>query len=93
MFSLLELFICGGHTRRKHRRVPGKGVKAMIEEARKIVGDGPCYLTIDVDALDPKQMPGIGLPEPLCDTDKCYKILSHNTFTQLLSNSECPKAL
>jgi len=40
------------------------GVKAMIEEARKIVGDGPCYLTFDVDALDPIQMPGTGLPEP-----------------------------
>ncbi len=41
-----------------------KGVKEMIKEARKIVGDGPCYLTFDLDALDPIQMPGIGLPEP-----------------------------
>ena len=41
-----------------------KGPEVMAEEARKIVGDGPCYLTFDVDALDPVFMPGTGLPEP-----------------------------
>jgi len=41
-----------------------KGAMAMAEEARKIVGDGPCYLTFDVDVLDPIHMPGTGLPEP-----------------------------
>jgi arginase family enzyme len=41
-----------------------KGAMAMAEEARKIVGDGPCYLTFDVDVLDPMHMPGTGLPEP-----------------------------
>ena len=41
-----------------------RGVKAMVEEARALVGNYPCYLTIDNDALDPSCMPGTGLPEP-----------------------------
>ena len=41
-----------------------KGAMAMAEEARRIVGDGACYLTFDVDVLDPMHMPGTGLPEP-----------------------------
>ena len=41
-----------------------KGARAMADEARSIVGNGPCYLTFDVDALDPIHMPGTGLPEP-----------------------------
>lgn len=40
------------------------GVKAVIEEARKIIGDGPCYLTVDNDGIDPVDMPATGLPEP-----------------------------
>ena len=41
-----------------------RGVKAIVQEARELIGDGPCYLTIDVDALDPAYMPGTGVPEP-----------------------------
>ena len=39
------------------------GVDAVIEEARKVVGDGPTYITFDVDALDPVYAPGTGTPE------------------------------
>ena len=39
------------------------GVDAVIQEARKIVGDGPTYLTFDVDGLDPVYAPGTGTPE------------------------------
>jgi arginase family enzyme len=28
------------------------------------VGDGPVYLTVDVDVLDPAFVPGTGTPEP-----------------------------
>jgi arginase family enzyme len=28
------------------------------------VGDGPVYLTVDVDVLDPAYAPGTGTPEP-----------------------------
>ena len=39
------------------------GVEAVIAEARRVVGDGPTYLSFDVDALDPVYAPGTGTPE------------------------------
>jgi guanidinopropionase len=39
------------------------GVDAVIAEARRVVGDGPTYLSFDVDALDPVYAPGTGTPE------------------------------
>ena len=39
------------------------GVKAVIEEARRIVGSGPTYVSFDVDGLDPVYAPGTGTPE------------------------------
>ena len=39
------------------------GVDAVIAEARKVVGDGPTYITFDVDGLDPVYAPGTGTPE------------------------------
>ncbi|MFO0997738.1 MAG: agmatinase [Alphaproteobacteria bacterium] len=39
------------------------GVNAVIEEARRVVGDGPTYISFDVDGLDPVFAPGTGTPE------------------------------
>jgi guanidinopropionase len=39
------------------------GVEATIAEARRVVGEGPSYLTFDVDSLDPAFAPGTGTPE------------------------------
>lgn len=39
------------------------GVGAVIAEARRIVGDGPTYISFDVDGLDPVYAPGTGTPE------------------------------
>ncbi len=39
------------------------GVEAAIAEARRIVGDGPTYISFDVDGLDPVYAPGTGTPE------------------------------
>lgn len=39
------------------------GVEAVIAEARKVVGDGPTYISFDVDGLDPVYAPGTGTPE------------------------------
>ena len=39
------------------------GVEAVVAEARRVVGDGPTYLSFDVDALDPVYAPGTGTPE------------------------------
>lgn len=35
-----------------------------FDEIRKIIGDSPVYLTIDMDVLDPSIFPGTGTPEP-----------------------------
>ena len=40
-----------------------KGWRWAAEEARRIVGDGPTYLSFDVDGLDPVFAPGTGTPE------------------------------
>lgn len=40
-----------------------KGPKAVMEEARRIVGDGPTYVSFDIDMLDPVYAPGTGTPE------------------------------
>lgn len=39
------------------------GMPAIIEKARRIVGDGPTYLSFDIDSLDPAFAPGTGTPE------------------------------
>ncbi|WP_374449822.1 agmatinase [Stella sp.] len=39
------------------------GVAAVIAEARRVVGDGPTYVSFDVDGLDPVYAPGTGTPE------------------------------
>ncbi len=38
------------------------GVAAAVAKARAILGEGPCYLTFDIDALDPAFAPGTGTP-------------------------------
>jgi guanidinopropionase len=39
------------------------GVDAVIQEARRVVGDGATYITFDVDGIDPTFTPGTGTPE------------------------------
>ena len=39
------------------------GVQAVIERARAVVGEGPVYVSLDVDGLDPAYAPGTGTPE------------------------------
>lgn len=41
-----------------------RGYRSVIEEARAIVGDGPTYISFDVDGLDPAYAFGTGTPEP-----------------------------
>jgi agmatinase len=40
------------------------GIRAVVERALEVVGDGPVYLTVDVDVLDPAFAPATGTPEP-----------------------------
>jgi len=39
------------------------GLDRVIAEARRVVGDGPTYVSFDVDFLDPVYAPGTGTPE------------------------------
>lgn len=39
------------------------GPEATVAEARRVAGEGPTYLTFDVDCLDPAFAPGTGTPE------------------------------
>ncbi|WP_169544430.1 agmatinase [Sneathiella aquimaris] len=43
--------------------IPGLGIPAVIEKAREIVGDGPVYVSFDIDGVDPSFAPGTGTPE------------------------------
>jgi len=43
--------------------IPAMGIPAIIEKARQIVGEGPTYLSFDIDSLDPSFAPGTGTPE------------------------------
>jgi guanidinopropionase len=38
------------------------GVKGVVAETRRIVGDGPTYISFDIDGLDPAYAPGTGTP-------------------------------
>jgi agmatinase len=38
------------------------GPKAVADRVRQVVGDRPCYLTFDIDGLDPAYAPGTGTP-------------------------------
>lgn len=39
------------------------GIDAVIAKAREVVGDGPTYISFDIDSLDPAFAPGTGTPE------------------------------
>jgi agmatinase len=40
------------------------GIREVVARALRVAGDGPVYLTVDVDVLDPAFAPGTGTPEP-----------------------------
>ncbi len=40
-----------------------RGWRWAVEEARRVAGDGPTYLSFDIDSLDPVYAPGTGTPE------------------------------
>ena len=40
------------------------GIRSAVERAVEIAGDGPAFLSVDVDVLDPAFAPGTGTPEP-----------------------------
>ncbi len=39
------------------------GIEAAVARLREVVGDGPTYISFDIDSLDPGFAPGTGTPE------------------------------
>lgn len=40
------------------------GIREVVSRAVEAVGEGPAFLTVDIDVLDPAFAPGTGTPEP-----------------------------
>jgi agmatinase len=40
-----------------------RGLPSIIEQTQAVLGDGPVYISFDVDSLDPAFAPGTGTPE------------------------------
>ena len=51
-------------TARALRGRDGAGLASVVAAIRQRMGDRPCYLTLDIDCLDPAFAPGTGTPEP-----------------------------
>lgn len=45
------------------RELRKRGMESVVEEIRAAIGDTPCFLTFDIDFVDPAYAPGTGTPE------------------------------
>ena len=52
------------YTARDMRGLDGHALSDLVMQIRTRIGDQPCYLTLDIDCLDPAYAPGTGTPEP-----------------------------
>jgi agmatinase len=52
------------YTARQMRGLDGAGLQPLIAQILERLGDRPCYLTLDIDCMDPAFAPGTGTPEP-----------------------------
>jgi agmatinase len=52
------------YTARDLRSCDGPGLAPVVQAIRARMGERPCYLTLDIDCLDPAFAPGTGTPEP-----------------------------
>ncbi len=60
---LWEFSVDSGMTVLHVEDVAEMGVRAVVEKARAVIGDGPAYVTFDIAAIDPGFAPGTGTPE------------------------------
>jgi len=51
-------------TARQLRGLDGAALAPIVAQIRERIGNRPCYLTLDIDCLDPAFAPGTGTPEP-----------------------------
>lgn len=52
------------YSARDLRGLDGRTLAPVLEAIRQRIGNTPCYLTLDIDCLDPAFAPGTGTPEP-----------------------------
>lgn len=45
------------------QEVVKQGVESVLREVRRVIGDGPTYLSFDLDAIDPAYAPAVADPE------------------------------
>lgn len=60
---LWEFSFDSGMTVIHAEEIPAMGIDAVIAKARAVAGDGPVYVSFDIDSLDPAFAPGTGTPE------------------------------
>jgi guanidinopropionase len=58
-----EFSYASGMTVIEMEEFTASGVEAIAARAREVVGDGPVYVSVDVDGFDPAFAPGTGTPE------------------------------
>ncbi len=51
-------------TARQLRGLDGAALQPVLAQIKERLGQRPCYLTLDIDCLDPAFAPGTGTPEP-----------------------------
>ena len=51
-------------TARELRGKDGDQLSSILDQIKARIGNTPCYLTLDIDCLDPAFAPGTGTPEP-----------------------------
>ncbi len=51
-------------TARQLRGLDGEALRPVLIQILERIGNRPCYLTLDIDCLDPAFAPGTGTPEP-----------------------------
>jgi agmatinase len=60
---LWEFSYASGMTVIHADEVPKLGIASVVERMRGVVGQGPTYVSFDIDSLDPAFAPGTGTPE------------------------------
>lgn len=58
-----EFSTASGMTVVHAQELESRGLAAIIAQAKQVVGDGPVYVSFDIDSLDPAYAPGTGTPE------------------------------
>ncbi len=58
-----EFSEASGMTVVRAHEISEMGIDCIIAKARQVIGDLPCYVSFDVDGLDPVFAPGTGTPE------------------------------